>query len=71
METKEIGFNTRCENLHRDLVNIINESNLPIGTIFYIAKSIMVEVETTYYGAINNEAKEYSITNIDANGGNE
>ena len=39
MENKEIGFNTRCENLKQALVNTINQSNLPISVIFYIAKS--------------------------------
>ena len=38
MGNKEIGFNTRCENLKQTLINTINQSNLPISVVFYIAK---------------------------------
>lgn len=58
MEKKEIGFNTRCENLKQTLINNINESNLPISVIYYMAKSIMSDIESTYYGVLNSEAKE-------------
>lgn len=58
MEKKEIGFNTRCENLKQTLINTINQSNLPIGVVFYIAKSIMSDIESTYYGVLNSEAQE-------------
>lgn len=58
MGNKEIGFNTRCENLKQTLINCINQSNLPIGVVFYIAKSIMSDIESTYYGVLNSEAQE-------------
>lgn len=58
MGKKEIGFNTRCENLKQALINTINQSNLPISVIFYIAKSIMSDIESTYYGVLNSEAQE-------------
>ena len=58
MEKKEIGFNTRCEKLKQTLVNTINQSNLPISVVFYITKSIMTDIETTYYGVLNSEAQE-------------
>lgn len=58
MENKEIGFNTRCEKLKQTLIDTINQSNLPIGVVFYIAKSIMSDIESTYYGVLNNEAQE-------------
>lgn len=58
----EIGFNTRCEKLKSDLINNINQSNLPIGTIYYIMKTIMSDVESTYYGVLNSEAQEDIVT---------
>lgn len=67
MENKEIGFNTRCENLKQALINTINQSDLPISVVFYIAKSIMLDIETTYYGVLNKEAQEYAIE--EGNGG--
>ena len=62
MENKEIGFNTRCENLKRTLIDNINESDLPIGVIYYIMKTIMSDVTSTYYGVINSEAQDYIVT---------
>ena len=67
MEDKEIGFNTRCENFKQDLVSTINQSNLPISVVFYITKLIMADIEATYYGVLNSEAKEYAIE--EGNGG--
>ena len=58
MEKKEIGFNTRCEQLKQNLIDTINQSNLPISVVFYIAKSIMSDIESTYYGVLNSEAQE-------------
>ena len=64
-EKNEIGFNTRCENLKRTLINNINESNLPIGVIYYIMQTIMSDVTSTYYGVINSEAQDYIVTTKD------
>lgn len=58
MEQKNIGFNTRCEQLKQTLIDTINQSNLPIGVVFYIAKGIMADIESTYYGVLNSEAQE-------------
>lgn len=58
MEQKNIGFNTRCEQLKQILIDTINQSNLPIGVVFYIAKTIMADIESTYYGVLNSEAQE-------------
>lgn len=69
MENKEIGFNTRCENLKQTLINTINQSDLPISVVFYIAKSIMSDIESTYYGVLNREAKEYAV--CEGNGGDQ
>lgn len=69
MENKEIGFNTRCENLKQSLIDSINQSNLPISVVYYMAKSIMSDIESTYYGVLNNEAQEYAVE--EGNGGDQ
>lgn len=61
-EENKIGFNTRCENFKRDLINNINQSDLPISIVYYVMKTVMSDVESTYYGILNNEAQEYAIT---------
>ena len=58
-EKKEIGFNTRCDNLKHELIDNINKSDLPIGVIYYIMQTIMSDVISTYYGVLNREAQEY------------
>ena len=60
-EKKEIGFNTRCENLKHELIDNINKSDLPIGVIYYIMHTVMSDVTSTYYGVLNREAQEYVI----------
>lgn len=64
-EKNGIGFNTRCENLRRTLIDNINESDLPIGVIYYIMQTIMSDVTSTYYGVINSEAQEHIVTTKD------
>lgn len=59
------GFNTRCETLKRKIVDNINESQLPIGVVYYIYKSLAHEIENTYYGALNGEAKETPVEKKD------
>lgn len=52
------NFNTRCETLKRNIVDNINNSQLPIGAVYYIYKSLAQELENTYYGSLNDEAKD-------------
>lgn len=60
-EKKEIGFNTRCENLKNELIDNINKSDLPISVVYYIMQVIMSDVTSTYYGVLNSEAQEYMV----------
>ena len=62
METEKVvnkGFNTLCEEYKNSLVQIVNQSNLPIGVVYYITKNIMTEIEHTYYGVLNEESVEH------------
>lgn len=52
------NFNTRCETLKRNIIDNINNSQLPIGAVYYIYKSLAHEIENTYYGSLNDEAKD-------------
>lgn len=64
-EKKEVtlGFNTLCENYKTKLVELVNESGLPIGAVYFITKNIMAEIENTYYGVLNSEAVKYEEVN--------
>jgi len=52
------GFNTLCEDYKKALVELVNGSGLPIGAVYYITRTIMAEIEGTYYGSINAEVIE-------------
>ncbi len=56
----ENGFNTRCEQFRRQLINYINQSQLPISVVYFIGKDIFQELEKTYYATLNSEAQEYT-----------
>lgn len=56
-EKKEkITINIASENFKNALINLINESQLPISNVYYIFKYLEKEVENTYYGTLNSEA---------------
>ena len=48
-----MDFNLKCENLKNNILKTINESQMPIATIYYIFKSIFVDVQNQYYKNIN------------------
>lgn len=47
--------NVLAENFKNALVNLINNSGLPIATIYYIYQNIGYDLEKTYYNTINIE----------------
>lgn len=59
------NFNTRCETLKRNIIDNINNSQLPIGAVYYIYKSLAQEIENTYYGSLNDEAKDIVVKKKD------
>ena len=58
MADSKKGFNTMCEEYKTKLVELVNESGLPIGAVYFISKNIMSEIEKTYYASINSETIE-------------
>lgn len=56
-EKKEkVTINIASENFKNALINLINESQLPISNVYYIFKYLEKEVENNYYGILNSEA---------------
>lgn len=49
------GFNTIIENLRQNLINDINNSQLPVGIVYYVAKDVFTEIERGYKNALDSE----------------
>ena len=52
-------FNFQLESCKQDLINILNNSKMPIGALYYIIKDIYIELNNQYMTSINS----YSIKN--------
>ena len=48
----DIGINTQLNTLKGNLVNIINNSGLPIGICYYIVKDLIGDLTESYKEAI-------------------
>lgn len=48
-----MNFNLKCDSFKSDLLEIINESKLPICVIYYILQNIYNQIQRNYYGTIN------------------
>lgn len=42
------NFNTKLNNLKSDLVTIINQSDIPVGAVYYLVKDLLAEIEGSY-----------------------
>ena len=49
--------NLQTHFLYQNLINIFNESGVPIGTAYYIVKSILLELKEGFQEAVSEEAK--------------
>jgi len=49
----EDDFNYKCNKLKQDLEIIINESNMPIGAVYFIFKDVFSDIEKTYIAYLN------------------
>lgn len=50
------NFNLKCENLKQSIINIINESHLPISSVYYIMELLKLDLEKQYYAILNQES---------------
>lgn len=54
------NFNLKCEELKQSIVDIINESKLPVSSVYYIMEIIRLDIERQYYAILNEESIESS-----------
>lgn len=52
-EYKNMDFNLRCDNFKKNLIKLIDDSELPIAVIYYICQNIFSQVQKSYFGTIN------------------
>lgn len=50
-----MGLNSLMEDLQKKLINDINNSQLPVGIIYYIAKDVFMQIETEYQRTLKEE----------------
>ena len=63
--------NFSIEYFHKQLIELINSSGLPVGIVYYILKDALVEVKNLYNDCLltesqNGEKKEVKTFNINA-----
>ena len=51
-------MNLQIEKIKQDIINIINNSGLPIGVIYYLFKDIDSEISSEYNRALNYEKQQ-------------
>lgn len=57
MDNKTV--NLLIEDLKNNLIADVQNSNLPLGICYYIAKDIFKELESAYFTTLNKEVKNY------------
>lgn len=65
------NFNIRLNSLKKNLINIINQSKIPVGAVYYLLKDILTEVEKTYNQSLFIEQQVESINKSIENDKNE
>ena len=50
------GLNTIIEELHNNLIEDVNKSQLPVGIIYFVMKDVFSEVEKGYMQELRNES---------------
>lgn len=53
-----MGINTLINVLKENLSNVINNSQLPIGVVYYVLKDLLIEVEGVYEKSLQKESQE-------------
>lgn len=47
------NINLKIESLYKNISTLIQESQMPIGIVYYILNRIFSEIEKQYYGTLN------------------
>lgn len=52
----EKSINLQIEEFRNNLLNLINNSGLPAGIVYYMYKDIGKDIENAYYSVLNSES---------------
>lgn len=50
-----MGLNTLLYNFRQNLIDVINNSQLPVGIVYYIARDVFSEIEREYEKSLKDE----------------
>lgn len=53
-----MGINTLINIFKENMSNVINNSQLPIGIVYYVLKDLLIEVEEVYEKSLQKESQE-------------
>ena len=56
-----MGLNNSLNDLRKEIVELINKSQVPVGVAYYIIKDVYRDIEIAYEAAVLNELKEQAI----------
>ena len=54
----DISINTQINFFKKNIANVIGNSQLPVGVLYYILKDVMRDIENLYEDALQKEAEE-------------
>ena len=52
----EKSINLQIEEFRNNLLNLVNNSGLPAGIVYYMYKDIGKDIENAYYSILNSES---------------
>ncbi len=55
----DLGINTLISVFKKNILNVINNSNLPISVVYYVTKDIFRDVEQIYNETLKKELEEF------------
>lgn len=58
-KNNEMGFDLRVDNFRTQLINIINNANLPPSIIFFVLKDTLIEVNNLYTSNAQQQYKQF------------
>lgn len=53
---EKTNINIACEYFQSNLLEVINNSKLPIGVAYFVIKGVFKEVQDSYYATLNDNA---------------
>lgn len=56
---KEKSINIKTKDFEQNLLDLINNSQLPPANVYYVLRLIAKEVENSFYATLNDQAIEY------------